>query len=133
MNRQQLEDIIDEIVQKRTNELRKELGTKLRIIERELHDRITQIENSGGGAKNNAIVKKEMELQVRKTFEKEVMPQINNFMTFVNYKTMDSDEVVNGFRKRVVGANLKKGQRQIDNGHSNMQFGNSRFVFNNDD
>lgn len=133
MNKQQLEAIIDEIVQKRTSELRKEIATKLRIIERDLHDRITQLETSGGGSKNNAIVKKEMEMQVKRTFEKEVMPQINNFMTFVSYKTMDSDEVVNGFRSRVVGANNAKGQKQIGNGQGGMQFGNSRFVFTDND
>lgn len=121
MDERQLRIFIRKVVEEELDSFRSEISNKLKILERKLNNHVeTLVEQNV----NNQLVvsKQDTHMQVATYCQNNIVPAIKQLAEYVKHQTVDEQEMVSGFRKKVMGVDQRPGNQKPNEPNRALRF-----------
>ena len=136
LNEQQVLRLLDKKFEDFEGRINAKINASIGRLKIDLEKKINESSANPSNPKNDKqlaiVAKRNAEIAVRDVIEREVMPQFKAFADDMREKTLDGDELVTQYRKRVVGGDAKK-LITASASKSPSEFKKNVFVFSEDD
>lgn len=136
LNEQHIQRLLDRKFEEFEGKINARINASIGRLKIDLEKKINESGGSATNPKNDKqlaiVAKRNAEIAVRDVIDKEIMPQFKAFADDMREKTLDGDELVTQYRKRVVGGDAKK-QITASASKSPSDFKKNVFVFSEDD